>query len=179
LPFSFVEVSNGADDIIYSVLWFWCSNNRFLIIRTCSLCSGRGRCISCGLGTSRGGILATRLLRAVSGHVPLLLAEEASPFCHEPFPFFVAKGVPDVDGIYIHHIWVARGRASPLSVLSKSTLPLTSCSQVSLVSQLRAEGEDGLFGEILAHLVSCCLLPLWHGVWPYVVIHDCIQCSWS
>jgi hypothetical protein len=171
-------VSNGVDNIVYSFLWFWRGDNCFFIVCTCGSHSRWRQGVTCGLGTGRGGILVTGLFWTVPGHVPLLFAEEASSFRHESSFLFFTKGVSGTDGVYVHRIWVARGRASSLSALSKAMLPLVSCSQVSLVSHLQAKGENGFLGKILAHFISCHLLPLWHGVWPYVTVHDCIERSW-
>jgi hypothetical protein len=124
-------------------------------------------------------VLAVWLLWTVLRHMSLLLTEETPSFCHELFLLFFAKGVSGTDGVYVHCIWVARGRTSSLSALSKSTLPLVSCAQTPLISHLRAEGEDGFLGEILSHLVLSCLLPLCHSFWPNVPVHDCIQGPWS
>jgi hypothetical protein len=111
--------------------------------------------------------------------MPLLFTEEASSFCHEPSFFLFTQGVLGVDGVYVHCIWVARGGTSSLSALSKTTLPLVPCAQTPLVSHLWAERENGFLGKILAHLISRCLLPLRHGVWPDVLVHDCVECPWS
>jgi hypothetical protein len=109
----------------------------------------------------------------------LLFAEETLSFCHKSSLLFLTQGVPGVDGIYIHCVWVTRGGTSPLSALSKATLPLVPRPQAPLISHQWAKRKDGLLGEVLAHLISCRLLPLWHGVWPYIPAHDCIECPWS
>jgi hypothetical protein len=111
--------------------------------------------------------------------MPLLLAEETPSFCHKPFLFFLAQGVSGTNGVYVHCIWVTRGGPSSLSALSKAMLPLVPCAQTPLVSHLRAKREDGFLGKVLAHLVLGHLLPLCHGFWPYIPIHDRVQCSWS
>jgi hypothetical protein len=131
---------------------------------------GGGRCTLRGLEVR--GVGSTGLLWAVPGYVPLLFAEEAPSFCHESILFCFAEGVPGTDGIYVHRIWVAGGGASSLSALSKATLPLVSCTQVPLIPHLWAKREDGLFGKILAHLISRGLLPLFHSFWPGIPVHD-------
>jgi hypothetical protein len=73
-------------------------------------------------------------LWAASGHVPLLLIEEALSFCHKLLFLVLTEGVPGTDGVYVHCIWVTRGGAPPLSTLFKATLPLVPCSQVPLIS---------------------------------------------
>jgi hypothetical protein len=114
-------------------------------------------------------VRAARFLWTVARHVSLLLTEETSSFCHEPSFLFVAEG-SGVDGVYIHRIWVTRGRAPSLSALSKASLPLVSGPQVSLVAVLWAEGEDGLFSEVLSQFVAHRLLPLGHGLGPDIPV---------
>jgi hypothetical protein len=63
-----------------------------------------------------------------------LFAKETSPFCHKSSLLFLTQGVLGVNGVYVHHIWVARGGTSSLSMLSKAMLPLIPRSQVPLVS---------------------------------------------
>jgi hypothetical protein len=102
-----------------------------------------------GLGTGRDSVWAVQLLWTVAGHVSLLLAEEASSFCHEVSFLFFTEGISGADGIDVHCVWVARGRTSSLSMLSKASLPLVPRAQAPLISHRWAEREDGLFGEIL------------------------------
>jgi hypothetical protein len=170
LSFPFVEVSDRVDHIINSFLWFWGSDDGFFVISSHSTGTGQRGCISQGLEVR--GVRSTRFLRAVPGHMSLLFAKETSSFCHESFLLFFAEGVPGADGIHVHCIWVTRGGTSSLSTLSKATLPLVPCAQAPLISHLWAEREDGFLGEILSHLVLCCLLPLWHGVRPDVSVHN-------
>jgi hypothetical protein len=106
--------------------------------------------------------------------MPLLLVEEALSFCHQVSFFFFTEGVSGTDGIYIHCTWVTRG-GSPLSALSKATLPLISGPQAPLVTHWGMEGEDGFLCEVLSQFISGSLLPLCHSFGPDVPVHDDIK----